>query len=136
MTFKHRVLVVDDYPDAAEISCTLISIMGHECRIALSGAQAIEVARSFQPDIAILDIGLPDLSGYEVARKLRVLMNGRPLYLAAMTGWGQHEDRTRAFAAGFDRHVLKPADAQKLREIVQSADEMLRTLGGGASRQP
>lgn len=132
---KHRVLVVDDYPDAAEISCTLIEMMGHECRTAVSGAQALDEARSFQPDIAILDIGLPDLSGYELARALRSDAAGRPLYLAAMTGWGQPEDRARAFAAGFDTHVLKPADAQKLREILKAADEFVGAYSAGQAHR-
>jgi CheY-like chemotaxis protein len=122
MASKHRVLIVDDHPDAAEISCTLISMMGHECRIAVSGARAIEEARSFEPDIAILDISLPDVSGYDVARALRAAPAGRSLYLAAMTGWGQPEDLARAYAAGFDRHVLKPADARKLQAILDAAE--------------
>lgn len=119
---KHRVLIVDDYPDAAEIACTLLSLEGHDCRSASSGGDAIAEAREFAPDIAILDIGLPDLSGYEVARVLRELAGERPLYIAAITGWGQPADRARAFAAGFDHHVVKPADRTKLREILDRAE--------------
>jgi DNA-binding response OmpR family regulator len=129
---QHRVLVVDDYPDAAEIACTFLTLLGYECRSASSGKEALETARTFEPDIAILDIGLPDISGYEVAAQLRKEFAGRPLYIAAVTGWGQPEDRVRAFVAGFDQHVLKPADAQKLREIVRLAEERAAQSATGA----
>ena len=119
---RHRVLIVDDYPDAADIACTLLTLHGHECRFACCGKEALETAQEFQPDIAILDIGLPDISGYEVAGALRKAYAGKPLYIAAVTGWGQPEDRMRAFAAGFDHHVLKPADGDKLRDIVRLAE--------------
>jgi DNA-binding response OmpR family regulator len=120
---KHRVLVVDDYPDSAEIACTLLGILGHESRLATSGRAAIEEAARFEPDIVILDIGLPDVSGYEVARTLRARATGRPMHLTALTGWGQAADRMRAFAAGFDQFVLKPTDAAKLRAIVRTAED-------------
>lgn len=122
---KHRVLIVDDYPDAAEIACSLLALEGHECRFASCGGDAIEEARAFAPDIAILDIGLPDVSGYDVARALRELACGRDIYIAAVTGWAQPADRARAFEAGFDHHVVKPANREKLREIVERADRLL-----------
>src|SRR5687768_2968893 len=115
-----RVLVVDDYPDAAEIACILLEILGHDCRSVMTGAAALEEAARFDPDIVILDIGLPDISGYDVARQLRA-RGGRRMYLAAVTGWGQHADRALAFAAGFDQHVLKPTDAAKLEMIIAGA---------------
>lgn len=87
---------------------------------------ALRVASTFDPDIAILDIGLPDLSGFEVARLLRQ-RSQRELFVAALTGWGQAEDRIKALAAGFDHHVLKPADRVKLVEILQLADQRLVT---------
>lgn len=118
---KLRVLVVDDYPDAAETACTLLSILGHECRFAMSGKDALIEAARFEPDVAILDIGLPDLSGFDLARELRKQFVGRPLFLAAVTGWGQPEDRAKALAAGFDHHVLKPADRSKLIAIMELA---------------
>ncbi|MBS1121085.1 MAG: histidine kinase [Deltaproteobacteria bacterium] len=129
----HHVLIVDDYPDAAEIAATLLGLLGHECRAAYCGRDAMKEARSFQPDIAILDIGLPDISGYELAIELRKLYAGRPLYLAAITGWGQPEDRIKAFAAGFDHHVLKPADAGKLREIIRLAERASRPVSEAVS---
>jgi CheY-like chemotaxis protein len=130
---SHHVLIVDDYPDAAEIACTLLTLLGHECRAAYCGRDALAEARSFQPDIAILDIGLPDISGYELAGELRKLYAGRPLYLAAITGWGQPEDRVKAFAAGFDHHVLKPADGGKIREIIRLAERTGRSFTEGVS---
>src|SRR5215470_13472153 len=123
---RYRILVADDYPSAAQITCTLLTMLGHECRAVDSGAKALEEAEAFRPDVAILDIGLPDISGYDVARKLRAML-GAKLFLAAVTGWGQAQDRARAFAAGFDHHVLKPADAAKLKEILSCVDRALVT---------
>jgi DNA-binding response OmpR family regulator len=116
---SHRILIVDDFPDAAETACVLFALMGHECRVAFKGFEALSVALAFDPDIVILDIGLPDISGYEVARVLR--------------GWGAIEDRVRAFAAGFNQHVVKPADGGKLRDIVRAA-ELGLTSGPGPVR--
>ncbi len=114
-----RVLIVDDFPDAADASCMLLTVLGHSCRIAKSGTAALELIEQFDPDIVILDIGLPDLSGYEIARTLRA--HSTRAYLAALTGWGASSDRDRAFAAGFDLHVVKPASAEKLCGIVERA---------------
>jgi len=118
---KLRVLIVDDYPDSAETACALLAMLGHDCRFATSGTAALAEASEFQPDVAILDISLPDLSGFEVARELRQRYAGRPLFLAALTGWGQPSDRAKALAAGFDHHVLKPASRDKLATIVDLA---------------
>jgi CheY-like chemotaxis protein len=117
----HCVLVVDDFPDAAEIACTLLTMYGHECHAACCGKAALELAHAHPFDIAIVDIGLPDLSGYEVARALRADF-GAAMYLAAITGWGQVEDRVKALAAGFDQHVLKPIDSSRLRGIISCAE--------------
>lgn len=122
---KARVLVVDDYPDSAEISSILLTFYGYECRIAVTGQGALEQAAEFDPDVVILDIDLPDISGYDVARTLRTRAGGRALYLAAVTGWGQLQDRVKAVAAGFDQHVLKPIDASKILQILQLADRTL-----------
>jgi CheY-like chemotaxis protein len=120
---SYRILVVDDYPSTAAITCTLLGILGHETCAACTGREALDRAAEFSPDIAILDIGLPDISGYDVARELRNVFAGRPLYIAAITGWGQPHDRARAYAAGFDQHLLKPVDATKLRELLRRAEE-------------
>jgi CheY-like chemotaxis protein len=119
--YPHRVLVVDDYADAAEATCMLFTQLGYDCRQATTGTRALEEAETFHPDVVLLDIGLPDLSGYEVARALRQRF-GRTLYLAALTGWGQPEDRARAIGAGFDQHILKPATAIILRDLIVAAE--------------
>jgi CheY-like chemotaxis protein len=129
---RFRVLVVDDYPDAAESACMLLGLLGHDCRAATCGVDALAEAARFEPDIAILDIGLPDLSGFELARELRNRAAGRPLYLAAVTGWGQPEDRIRAFTAGFNHHVLKPADHDKLKTILELAERERRAITSNA----
>ena len=117
----HKILVVDDHPDAARITCALLTALGHETRSATSGTLALAAVDSFPPDIVILDIGLPDVSGYDIARALRARFGPR-LFLVAMTGWGQPEDVARAAAAGFDLHVLKPADADILIQLLAEAD--------------
>lgn len=100
----------------------LLSMLGYECRFVTSGNDALLEAARFEPDVAILDIGLPDLSGFALARELRQRFAGRPLYLAAVTGWGQPSDRSQAFAAGFNLHVLKPADERELKRIMELAE--------------
>jgi CheY-like chemotaxis protein len=121
------VLIVDDYPDIPGVVSRLLVSFGHECACASSGAQAIEVAGTFGPDIGLIDLGLPDISGFDVARRLRDLYGARPLFLAAISGWADPEDRARALAAGFDHHVLKPIDAGVVKQIIQLAEA--RTLG-------
>jgi DNA-binding response OmpR family regulator len=120
---RSRVLLVDDYPDSAEAASLLLTLHGHECRIATTGQEALVQAEEFDPDIVLLDIWLPDITGYEVARELRARAGDRSLYLAAVTGWGQPEDRAKAFEAGFDCHATKPADLQQLSLIVRLAAE-------------
>jgi DNA-binding response OmpR family regulator len=122
----HRILVVDDFPDAANIACMLLKILGHEVLAAYTGQGGLDAIETFRPDIMILDIGLPDLSGYEIVRKIRQHPEHHDLYVAAITGWGQLEDRVKAIAAGFDQHVLKPVDADKLMSIVAAAESSTR----------
>ena len=118
---SYRILVVDDYPSAAQISCTLLELLGHVTRSARSGREALVIAAELQPQIGILD----------VARGLRAALTG-PLFLAALTGWAQPADRVRSIAAGFDCHILKPADGAKLRDIVKRAERKLNGGGGQA----
>ena len=125
---KHRVLIVDDYPDAAESASILLTLLGHDCRFVTCGEDALREAEAFRPDVAIVDIGLPDLSGLEVARRLRQRV-GDAMFLSALTGWGQPEDRIKALAAGFDHHMLKPADLQKLAHVIELAEQRLATSG-------
>ena len=115
-----KVLVVDDYPGAADITCVLLRLLGHEALAATNAAQALESAASFDPDVIVLDLGLPDQSGYTVARTLRGRAGKRP-FIAAMTGRSDTEDRSESLAAGIDLHVLKPASAENLSEILDAA---------------
>ena len=114
-----RVLVAEDIPDAAEMLRLMIECMGHEVLVAADGVQAVELAETFEPHIALLDIGMPRMDGYEAARRIRTL--GRRIVLVALTGWGQEQDQQRAYAAGFDYHVTKPAEPDSLESLIASA---------------
>ena len=94
---------------------------GHEVAVANDGPGALTLAHSFKPDMALVDIGLPGMDGYEVARRLRAASPDRDLYLTALTGYGREEDIRLARAAGFDEHLTKPADLDKLRRMLASA---------------
>jgi PAS domain S-box-containing protein len=121
-----RVLVVDDNADAAESLGVLLEMEGHAARIANSGREALAVAPDFQPEVVFLDIGLPDLSGYEVARQLRNIPALQGALLVALTGWGTQEDRQRTRDAGFDRHLTKPAELSALEELLRAAAQAKR----------
>jgi CheY-like chemotaxis protein len=111
----HRILVVDDNADAAISLAMLLELEGHETRVAHSGADALAVMAEFSPNYVFLDIGLPDLSGYEVARRVRAMTGLKTVArLIALTGWGSDEDRRQAAAAGFDAHLVKPVDPAQL----------------------
>ena len=116
-----RILVADDNQDAARMLAMLLRLSGHEVRTAYGGEAALALASTFKPDIALLDIGMPDLDGYEVARALRRSPWGRGVRLVAVTGWGQEEDKRRARAAGFDHHLTKPVDPQQLAALLTQA---------------
>lgn len=113
-----RVLVVDDNEDGADLLATMLGMMGHEPRIAYRGEEALELAAQFRPHVVFLDIGLPDIDGYEVARRLRADPRLADIRLAALTGWGSQEDKRRAHLAGFDHHFTKPVDAATVRELL------------------
>lgn len=114
-----RVLVVDDNEDAANSLATLLEVMGHTVRTAYDGPEALVAADEFVPAVALLDIGLPRLSGYDIARHLRE-RRGAEVVLVAITGWGQEEDRRRAKEAGFDHHFTKPADFDALLALIDA----------------
>ncbi len=122
---SRRVLVVDDNRDAAESLTMLLRAAGHEVQTAHSGPAALEAARAFRPEAVLLDIGLPGLDGYEVARRLRGEAGCGGALLVAVTGYGQDEDRRRAREAGFDHHLVKPADLATLQEILARAEPFL-----------
>ena len=117
MTGNRKVLVVDDNEDAAIALSMLLQAMGYQTAEAYDGEQALEVAESFRPDLILLDLGLPGLDGYEVARRLRDAMGSVPR-LVALTGWGQEEARLRTADAGFDEHLVKPVDAETLSKVL------------------
>jgi signal transduction histidine kinase len=120
-----RAVVVDDAPDLRELVADLLRMRGHAVTAVEDGPSAIEAIRREQPDVALIDIGLPEMDGYAVARAVRSEQGKRPLRLIAMTGYGQASDRESAFAAGFDAHIVKPA----------SADKILNALYGPAAEE-
>jgi len=111
-----RVLIVDDNRDAADSLAMLLRLGHHEVLAVSSGQEALDAVRSFRPDLVLLDIGLPDLDGYEVARRLRAA--GYQSTLTALTGFGQAEDRERTRRAGFDHHLVKPVDPRTLQAML------------------
>ncbi|RIK89756.1 MAG: hypothetical protein DCC71_25855, partial [Proteobacteria bacterium] len=115
-----RVLVIDDNADAADSLVFLLRGQGYEVEVARSGPEAVERARAFRPDAALLDIGLPGFDGYEVARRLR-REHPRELVLVALTGYGTPEDRRLAESAGFDAHLVKPVASPKLFALLGRA---------------
>jgi signal transduction histidine kinase len=119
-TLSRRILIADDNRDSAETLAALLRMEGHEVKSVHDGPVALSVFGELKPDVALLDIGMPGLTGYEVARKLRQSAPRAPLTLIAITGWGQDIDKERAFAAGFDHHLTKPVDPQRLVELLKS----------------
>ena len=115
---KCRILVADDNRDAAESMGTMLRLMGNEVRIVRDGAQAVEEAEAFRPDVILLDIGMPRLSGYDAARRIRLARWSKGMALVALTGWGQDDDKRRAREAGFDRHVTKPVEFESLQGLL------------------
>jgi PAS domain S-box-containing protein len=115
-----KILVVDDNQDAADTCAMLLETSGHHVQTAYTGRQALELARTFRPHAVLLDIGLPDVNGYELAEQIRATRWGRDTVLVAVTGWGQEEDRQRAVAAGFDHHLVKPISAETVEMLLQS----------------
>ncbi len=114
-----RILLVDDHPMAARILSLLVSkIAPQEIEVAYDGPSAIEKAEAFRPDMILLDIGLPVMDGYEVARQLRTRDAFRDTFLVALTGYGDDEDRKKSFDAGFDEHCVKPLDVNKLKALL------------------
>ena len=109
-----RVLVVDDNEDAAEMLADSLSMLGHAIRVALDGPGALDAALEFHPDVALLDLGLPVMDGFEVAHRLRSLPGAAGIRLVAITGYGQEVDRARTRDAGFDEHLVKPVDLERL----------------------
>lgn len=116
-----RVLVVDDNVDAAESVATILRVAGHVVRTVHDGLGALRTARAFRPDVIVLDIGLPDITGYEVAQRLRATPDFARVPVVAVTGYGQESDRRRAYDAGIDHHLTKPVDMQALESWIGGA---------------
>ena len=115
-----RILVVDDNADGAESLAKFLSLFGHEVRLAHDGEAALAAAAEFQPDTILLDIGLPDMEGYEVCRRIRSQPWGERLAVIALTGWGDQEAQRRSKEAGFDRHLVKPVGEELLMSTLSS----------------
>jgi PAS domain S-box-containing protein len=130
-----RILVVDDNRDAADSTGLLMSSLGGDVRVAYDGAGALDQLRVFEPALVLLDIGMPELDGYELCRRIRQL-RGRALSIVAVTGWGQEDDRRRAADAGFDAHLTKPVDAAELAALVTFAATGAGLADQGNRRQP
>ena len=117
-TSPKRIFIVDDNVDAANSLAVLLAFDGHTTQIAYHGKQALEQLPTFSPGIALLDIGLPEMGGYELAARLRALPSLSELHLIALTGYGQAEDRQCAQVAGFDDHLTKPVEFSILQQAV------------------
>lgn len=115
---RFKILVVDDNRDSALSLAMMLSIMGHETRTAHDGESAVSTAESFRPEVVLLDIGLPKLNGYEVAQRIRENGWGRSMFLIAVTGWGQDEDRQRSTEVGLNVHMVKPVEPAALEKLL------------------
>ena len=115
------VLIVDDNADGADSLGLLLEMLGAKVRVVYSGQAALAALEAFQPAVVLLDVGMPELDGYEVARRIRATQDGRYLYLVAVTGYGQPKDRDQALAAGFDDYLVKPFDRDRLATLLAAA---------------
>ena len=122
-----RMLVVDDNRDGADLMAVLLRLQGHEVEVAHDGYCALEIAARFEPEVVLLDIGLPGLNGYDVAKQLRQMNHQRPQCLIAMTGYGSDEDRQRTEEAGFDHHIVKPIEPAELNKLLARS---IAAMGG------
>jgi signal transduction histidine kinase len=120
---KHRVLVVDDNQDAATSLAMLIKLLGSEAKVANDGTAALTLLDDYQPDVVLLDLGMPRMDGYEVARRIRQSTRSDRVVLIALTGWGQQDDRERTRAAGFDHHLVKPASITELQSLLSGLED-------------
>lgn len=115
-----RILVVDDNADTADTLAELLKLNGHDARSECDGPSALDVALAFQPEFILLDIGLPGMDGYEVARRVRQAPELSKATLIALTGYGQEQDRQKSRSAGFDHHLVKPVDPEALLALFAS----------------
>lgn len=113
-----RVLIVDDNVEGGQLLRALLAQRGHDVTVAVSGEEAVQVAKDFLPHVGLLDIGMPGMDGYALAEHFRHDPLHSSMFLVAVTGWAQEEDKRRAIEAGFDAHVTKPADPDELNQLL------------------
>ena len=121
-----RILAVDDNQDAVDVLARTLQLKGHQVETAYDGLAAVDAAARFHPNVALLDLGLPRLSGYDAARRIRQLPGGEAITLVAITGWGQEDDRRQSQASGFDAHLVKPVDPTQLLKLLGELDRSNR----------
>lgn len=119
MPTGRRVLVADDNADSAGSMAMILKILGHDARTAHDGLEVVAVATDFRPDVILLDIGMPELDGYEVCRRIRGEPWGSAISIIALTGWGSDDDRRRSLEAGFDHHLVKPVDPAEVEKLLE-----------------
>jgi CheY-like chemotaxis protein len=124
-----RLLVVEDDPDCRELLVELLTDWGHATAVAADGPTAIRLAAESPPEFVLLDIGMPEMNGYEVARRLRAMDATRGAVLVALTGYARDQDRERAWEAGFDIFLVKPASPESIQRVLRAGAEILRSLG-------
>ena len=127
---KCRILVVDDMRDSADSLAMMLESRGHEVHTAYDGEQAVRLAEQFRPDLAFIDLGMPNIDGYEVCRRIRVQPWGLAMLLVAQTGWGQEFDRRRTLAAGFNQHMVKPLEWAIIDALLRRVDAKLASKSG------
>ena len=127
LSTRCRILIVDDNHDSADSLAMLLQLMGNEVRTAYDGEEAVRAAAGSRPDVVLLDIGMPKLNGYDACRRIREQPWGKEMFLIALTGWGQEEDRRRTEEAGFDHHMVKPVDPSLLLEMLACRPSGKRT---------
>jgi len=115
---RSRIVIVEDSRDAREMLRVLLGLSSHEVYEADDGPSAVEIIRATEPDVALVDVGLPGFDGYEVARRVRAMREPKDVFLVALTGYGQPEDKAAALEAGFDMHIVKPIDQNHLRAVI------------------
>jgi CheY-like chemotaxis protein len=113
-----RVLIIDDNEDAAQLLAMFVSALGHVSQVANSGPSGLQLAESFHPEVVFLDLGMPGMSGFDVAPRLRTIAGLERTFIAALTGWNDSKTRTRVAECGFDRHLTKPAAIEHIQDIL------------------
>jgi CheY-like chemotaxis protein len=124
---RRRVLVVDDLRDSADSLAMLLRLIGQDVHTVYDGRQAMRAAEELRPEVVLLDIGMPEVSGYEVCRHIRGQPWGGAVFIIALTGWGQEDDRRTAREAGFDHHLVKPVDPEELMALLDGLPERRET---------